>query len=130
MRVRLFFHRAVRFDIEKCRERKDRTIAEMENLVSAAYDRLKSKQEKIQEQSTRDANAEIIETKRRKMYQLKKSDAVTKFENVLCSAVQGNLKKAVIKTLREVKEPVFNKELSMEKIGELASYWVDMKLEE
>ena len=71
-----------------------------------------------------------MEQKRRELYQIKKSQAVSVFENVLGPAARNALGKAVVGTLRDVTESMFNPELkglTLAELNELASYFLGLK---
>ena len=62
------------------------------------------------------------ELQRKKMI-IKKSEAVSKFEFAMSNVFENALKKSVVKTLVDVKEPIFNKELKADKINDFIANW-------
>lgn len=126
-RTRVFFKTVLRKEVKRRWAMHQVGMRAMEDAVGKAHDRCLQRMAEIQEQSNRDAHAELMEQKRRELYQIKKSQAVTIFENVLGPAAQHALGRAVVNTLGAVKEPIFNKELDMEDLKDLASYFLAMK---
>lgn len=69
-----------------------------------------SKMQEIKEKGNRDQNQEMMEKKIREVYQMKKSEAITKFEIVLSKMVNNSIKQSTLETLHQVKRPIFNKQ--------------------
>ena len=63
----------------------------------------------IEEEGGRDTYKEQIETKKREVYQMKKSEAIIKFESVMSDMLTTSLQRATVRTLQDCKKPIFNK---------------------
>lgn len=57
----------------------------------------------------------------REVYQLKKAGAIIKFEGVMANMLTKALRSSTLSTLREVKEPIFNKQYA-QVLDQLSSY--------
>jgi len=100
-----------------------RKIRKMEICVNRSMDALRAKQKLIDEQSNRDREREALETKMRQIRQLKKSEAIIKFEQVMSGMCTKVLQRGTIKTLADITRPLFNKGYET-LLDQLSSYYV------
>ena len=57
----------------------------------------------LEEEGNRDTGKELMENRMREAYQLKKSEAIIKFEMVMSKMLNKSIKKTTIKTLIDCK---------------------------
>ena len=72
-----------------------------------------------EETKVRDPMQDLLEKKHRELYQMNKSNAITKFEMHLSKMLEKSLATSTLNVLKEVKKPIFNKELEqfMDQLG-------------
>ena len=76
----------------------------------------------LEEEGNRDTDKELMENRMREAYQLKKSEAIIKFEMVMSKMLNKSIKKTTIKTLIDCKQPLFNKNIAGI-LDQLTSYY-------
>ena len=105
-------------------------MSDMIDSIRQAEDSLAKRLAEELEKSTRDTNAELLERKRRQMYQEKKSDAVLRFEDAMTCSFNKSIQRGVMKTFCDVKKPIFNKKLTKKQIYKLSSYQLKLKFDQ
>lgn len=85
-------------------------IEDMRNTVAKQELAMLHKLQDMEEKGSRDEEKELMERKMREIYQLKKSDAIIKFELILSKMVPNSIKRSTVKTLHEVRRPIYNKQ--------------------
>ena len=120
--MRIIFRTAVARSIAKEKKLNQAQIEDMQFSIAEKEKAMLKRIQDMEEETQRDQSKELLDAKMREVYQLKKSDAIIKFEIFMSNMVQNSIKRSTLKTIRGIKEPIFNKQYGA-LIDQLSSYY-------